>query len=738
MPFRIDLILVFHAFPARYPGGECYTYPRMEAEMREGQERQRGKFRQMMIRQLAFMAVIFSLIVLIVLFFLFQLLYGYSEGQKENAFQSQLSIVDIAYTVFSDLPSQLPLAVIDGYSSAVSLGEVGKAQLYARSIYDSIRLMIARSPSKMAFSIAVIENMNMTVISDKGSCSLDYFIQSESGVPSAMQIQLRDDLEQGEAGIFPVYQEDGMLSEFSLVIPVSEVISMYLRIYVSSFFSIVPGEHAFLLIPGFGEISYLEADIGEVPVREESISEQLSGMAGEYRVYFDDDMILYVLCLSFIIVAILLFVFSAAMIMHNIRRLYHPLAVAITPEGESTPHDEIAAVAGNRKMVTSLRQEVAALMKEHDETESVRRLRFLLDDEPSPGIEMDIASEFTVAMIYLGDSDSYADSLIHFRLCLEEAIGENQISVLVPYGFDRYVLVMKCSYEKAFGSVKDIMRLLNEESEAGAVISDAVIGEQNLHFACRQCQMLLDRFSDLRTHRILSSGDIKELNSLSFDYPVSDEMRLIRMTVTAMPDSGRFFSDLLERNLSNDAARTDRIGFCHAMLGTLSRIGDELCMDDRESSLLSQLYFMTDPLLLEGHIRTLYAAMLGKAKKKVDVSDSVLISEMKEYIHMNYMKDIGLPDLSERFNITPKYCGRLFAQLSNENFRNYLNGYRIEQAKKIMEANPEIRIGDLAGMVGFNSANSFIRVFDKFVGISPGVFSQEVRAKKSEIHPNSD
>ena len=101
---------------------------------------------------------------------------------------------------------------------------------------------------------------------------------------------------------------------------------------------------------------------------------------------------------------------------------------------------------------------------------------------------------------------------------------------------------------------------------------------------------------------------------------------------------------------------------------------------------------------------------------------------MIHYIHTNYTDDIMLNDMADQFNISPKYCGILFKQLSGQNFKDYLNRYRIENAKELLQQKPGIKIAEVSLMVGFNSANSFIRVFGKYTGVTPKAYMESLKS----------
>ncbi len=76
--------------------------------------------------------------------------------------------------------------------------------------------------------------------------------------------------------------------------------------------------------------------------------------------------------------------------------------------------------------------------------------------------------------------------------------------------------------------------------------------------------------------------------------------------------------------------------------------------------------------------------------------------------------------MSEYIGFSSKYLSSLYKQLFGEKFKTTLDQKRIEKAKEIMRVNPNIKIKDLAEEIGYNSANTFIRVFKKYEGVSPG------------------
>ena len=70
---------------------------------------------------------------------------------------------------------------------------------------------------------------------------------------------------------------------------------------------------------------------------------------------------------------------------------------------------------------------------------------------------------------------------------------------------------------------------------------------------------------------------------------------------------------------------------------------------------------------------------------------------------------------------------------AEDNFKNYVNQKKIDKAKEILENNKNIKVKQLSDMLGFNSVNTFIKVFGKYVGMSPGQYAKDISVKSEKI-----
>ena len=132
-------------------------------------------------------------------------------------------------------------------------------------------------------------------------------------------------------------------------------------------------------------------------------------------------------------------------------------------------------------------------------------------------------------------------------------------------------------------------------------------------------------------------------------------------------------------------------------------------------------------------VHSLFQTLLEKSEdENPSYPEDRLALRLLEYIHANYQTDISLNDVAEAFSITPTYVSMLFKKEYKTNFKDYLNRFKIEQAKEIMKKNQTIKNKELSEAVGFNSVNTFLRLFKKYTGETPGRYLESIHSDKEE------
>jgi AraC-like DNA-binding protein len=88
--------------------------------------------------------------------------------------------------------------------------------------------------------------------------------------------------------------------------------------------------------------------------------------------------------------------------------------------------------------------------------------------------------------------------------------------------------------------------------------------------------------------------------------------------------------------------------------------------------------------------------------------------------------ELTLDQLSAQINVKPKVLSSVLNDHLKKNFFDYVNFYRVEEAKRLLRENPDAKILGLLMDAGFNSKSSFNALFRKYTGQTPSQFRQKV------------
>ncbi|WP_419875668.1 response regulator transcription factor [Candidatus Pristimantibacillus sp. PTI5] len=112
---------------------------------------------------------------------------------------------------------------------------------------------------------------------------------------------------------------------------------------------------------------------------------------------------------------------------------------------------------------------------------------------------------------------------------------------------------------------------------------------------------------------------------------------------------------------------------------------------------------------------------LSQAVVQRQAQEKTKMSDIAGFIDQHYRDELSLQDIAKRFFVSREYVSRKFKQEYGINITDYITGIRIDKAKLLM-VNPNLRIAQIAEMVGFHDEKYFSKVFKKQEGISPKAF----------------
>ena len=100
---------------------------------------------------------------------------------------------------------------------------------------------------------------------------------------------------------------------------------------------------------------------------------------------------------------------------------------------------------------------------------------------------------------------------------------------------------------------------------------------------------------------------------------------------------------------------------------------------------------------------------------------------------LDYMKnerpylnpELTIVSLAEQLNMSERHLSLLINSSSYGNFNEFVNSYRIEDARQLMIQNKDITILEILYEVGFNSKSAFYAAFKKAIGVTPTHYREQ-------------
>lgn len=111
-------------------------------------------------------------------------------------------------------------------------------------------------------------------------------------------------------------------------------------------------------------------------------------------------------------------------------------------------------------------------------------------------------------------------------------------------------------------------------------------------------------------------------------------------------------------------------------------------------------------------------------QKKYIWKEQHRLNDLYAYIDANYMNTISLEDASSICHLSKEAFCRYFKKATNQTFIQFLNAYRIAQAKRQMMSTDSL--SDIAFATGFESLAYFSRVFKRMTGENPSSYRHKM------------
>lgn len=247
------------------------------------------------------------------------------------------------------------------------------------------------------------------------------------------------------------------------------------------------------------------------------------------------------------------------------------------------------------------------------------------------------------------------------------------------------------------------------------------LGNRNseLSFIWKSYQQAIQAASVLREGHIFQSFYHLKRDKTTYYYPFEMAQQLTNFITTGNVKQVKEIFKLIRRE--NFETRTLSFSLIRWLLSdirnTLLKVRFTITATDDNKEVLDKVDLAFQEQKTIDLMEEISLTLCNLYEQKAD--GNKLISTIQQYINENYKdSSLSLKKISEIFDISESYFSYLFKAEVKQNFSEYLEQLRMEQAM-ILVKSTNINISDLYLEVGYNNANSFRRAFKKVHGVSP-------------------
>ncbi len=423
------------------------------------------------------------------------------------------------------------------------------------------------------------------------------------------------------------------------------------------------------------------------------------------------------------------------------KRIYRPIQSILDTIGPDESIDDLGAI---RESIRGLKETNINLKNQIDDQRVLTRSRFFNDcilglihkeDAINSAKRMGIKFEAPFYILLVEPATIGRRDQIWFYHEAEAQVINLMKEYLKSYfpldeirlGDGRILLILENSDENAIrqqcSAILALMENDYDKRYVAAILQLSSVAE--LAEGYRTLKMILEKrvIGDGRV--IYDKNDLEQQKS-TYYYPIEVEQELIGAVLSGdWHNCENVLDGIMRENFVNRTLSRDDVSeLIYVMVVTIKRTfqkintrSEEVFPDGDFTYVALKLYPSVEQLA--ANIKDLFRRFCVYVQDKSESAVNSIALEMCEYVKENYNTDLSLADLAERFNLSVNYISRAFKKYTGDNFKDYLNRLRVKKATEILESQ-RVTINEIAEMVGCNSTTTFIRIYKRYKGESPG------------------
>ncbi len=211
-------------------------------------------------------------------------------------------------------------------------------------------------------------------------------------------------------------------------------------------------------------------------------------------------------------------------------------------------------------------------------------------------------------------------------------------------------------------------------------------------------------------------------------YPQEAELKLISLVKSRAPEDAvrQLLEEIIQENKEDGGHALRLESLFVQLLMTLNHIAAELNLSagavfGKGCNLYRQLEQLPGVEEKEHYILQAFGKLTEYIRLHKPSKTMELYQLMLGYVAEHYQEDLSLNDISYQLQLSPSYLSSVFKEYHHSTFLEYVNQYRVAKAKPLL-LNSQEPVSAIAQRVGCANVNTFIRIFKKEEGVTPGQF----------------
>ncbi|WP_252225880.1 helix-turn-helix domain-containing protein [Caldicoprobacter algeriensis] len=295
--------------------------------------------------------------------------------------------------------------------------------------------------------------------------------------------------------------------------------------------------------------------------------------------------------------------------------------------------------------------------------------------------------------------------------------------------------IINVSDDRVYKIYEDLRRYFREvQSEIGKILDFTVSvgigrcykGISKVHVSYSEAKQAL------KWRLVLGNGSIilwdEGFGNYSYYYPHTAEKNLINQLKCRDIDGiRRTVTELIsELKGKRDISCDNILLVINQLVGnTIVKCLTELKLDmnevfGRDFNIYSELSHKETLDEIETWLVKMYKAIIDFLEA-YERQENETVKKIVDFIEKNYKKDIGIQEVADFVGLSYSHVRKVFKNRIGENIVEFINKLRMEEAKKLL-LNSELSVKEIASTVGYNSDQTFARIFKKMEGVTPGEY----------------